>query len=74
MLGYLIPDIWYNCSHKLPGEERGLETQLKFSISFEMKKIIAHDCFTDHTGKNNNNLTLHLTHSFPLITFGALEP
>ena len=43
MLGYLIPDIWYNCSHKLPGEERGLETQLtcKFSISFEMKKVIA---------------------------------
>ena len=36
MVRYLSSDIWYHCSDtcKLQGEERGVETQLKLSISF----------------------------------------
>ena len=77
MLEYSSPDIWYHCSHtyKLPVEKRGVETQLKFFISFEMKKnkkkIIAHDCFTDHKGK-----TTIIFHPTPLIPskVAPLEP
>ena len=67
-------DIWYHCSHtcKLPGKERGVETQLKLSISFEIiiiiKKDMAQDCFTDHMGKTT--IIIHSTPSFPL----TLEP
>ena len=44
MLEYLSPDIWYQCSHTCivschsRRALQGVETQLKFSISFEMKK------------------------------------